>query len=294
MTSIRRIGIVAKIGLTEAAPLLGQLAGWLTARGVAPVFETATAELTEDPRVYPCCSREALPAAVDLVLVLGGDGTLLGMASRIAAAEVDVPIIGVNFDSLGFLTEVTLAEMHASLEAVLAGRAQVEHRLMLRCQTWRGGDTTSNQVVLNDVVVTRGAASRIIDLSVTVDDEFVARFKADGLILATPTGSTAYNLAAGGPIVHPAMDAVILTPIAPHTLTNRPVVISAAAEVRVQPLPETSPQEIFVAFDGAGGRPLGPDDVLVVRKAERRLRLIRATSRSYFDVLRTKLKWAER
>jgi len=291
---VRRIGIVAKRGIHEAAPTLDHLVGWLSARGVEPIFETDTAELSSEGHRVKTLSREDLPAAVDLVLVLGGDGTLLGMADRIAAADARTPILGVNFGSLGFLTEVTLPELQESLEAVLAGRVLLEDRLMLRSHVTRHDQRLADLLVLNEVAVTRGAESRMVDLAVSVDDEFVACFKADGLIVATPTGSTAYNLSAGGPIVHPSMAAMILTPIAPHTLTNRPVVIPGSAEVRIQPLFDDNGTEVHAMFDGTNTFQLAPDDVVTVRRAEAPLRLVRPGRRSYFGVLRQKLKWAER
>jgi NAD+ kinase len=215
------------------------------------------------------------------------------MADRLNAAGSRIPILGVNFGSLGFLTEITLPELRPSLEAALDGRARIEERMMLRAATSRADRPFARHVALNDVVVTKGARSRMIDLSVHVGDEFVTRVKADGLIVATPTGSTAYNLAAGGPIVAPSMDALILTPIAPHTLTNRPIVIPAVAPVRVQPVMDDR-DEVFVTFDGQEGFQLQAGDEIEVTRAETPLRLIMPSTRSYFEVLRTKLKWGER
>ena len=289
-----RAGIVAKTRLTEAAGVIAELAGWLEARDVRPVFDTETAALVGLPRDRRTWSRDDLPAHCDLVVVLGGDGTLIGMAGRVANAGVDIPILGVNFGSLGFLTEITLPELFPSLESVLAGTAQIEARLMLRARTLRDDALLSDRLALNDVVITRGAMSRIIDLAVAIGDQPVMRVRADGLIIATPTGSTAYNLAAGGPIVHPAVDALLLTPIAPHMLTNRPIVVPAAAEIRVQQAVGASNDELFVTLDGQSGHDVQPGDTIVVRRAERHVRLVRAATRTYFDVLREKLKWSER
>ncbi|HJR58487.1 MAG TPA: NAD(+)/NADH kinase [Vicinamibacterales bacterium] len=294
MPDIARAGIVAKTRLAEAAGVIAELAGWLEARGVRPVFDTETARLVGLPRERPTASRDDLPHECDLVVVLGGDGTLIGMAGRIANAGVDIPILGVNFGSLGFLTEITLPELYASLEAVLDGTAEIEPRLMLRSQTIRGTTIYSDRVALNDVVITKGALSRIIDLAVEIGGQPVMRVRADGLIIASPTGSTAYNLAAGGPIVHPAVDALLLTPIAPHMLTNRPIVVPAAAEIRVQPAVDGSNEELFVTLDGQSVHALQAADVVVVRQAGRPVRLVRAMTRTYFDVLREKLKWSER
>lgn len=291
---ITRVGLVAKTGLDAAAGVLAELAGWLEAREVRAVFETDTAALAGLPPDRGTVPRDELPAMCDLIVVLGGDGTLIGMADRIAQSGVDVPIVGVNFGSLGFLTEITLPELYPSLEAVLDGTAQIDERMMLRSRTLRDGAVYADRLALNDVVITKGALSRIIDLSVAIGDRPVMRVRADGLIIASPTGSTAYNLAAGGPILHPAVDALLLTPIAPHMLTNRPVVIPASSEVRVRPAMNGSNEEVFVTIDGQSGHALQPDDEICITRAERPLRLVRASTRTYFDVLRQKLKWSER
>jgi NAD+ kinase len=211
------------------------------------------------------------------------------MAGRIARAGTDVPILGVNFGSLGFLTEITLPELYDALEATLEGRAVIESRAMLTARTSRDNMPFADHVVLNDIVITKGAMSRIIEIAVIVGDTPVMRVRADGLIIASPTGSTAYNLAAGGPIVHPAVDAILLTPIAPHTLTNRPVIISASSEVHVRPIMEGN--EVFVTFDGQSGFPLQAGDLVSVRRAPNPLRIVKSAQRTYFDVLREKLKW---
>lgn len=293
LTPISRVGILAKANLRAATTHLVEIGEWLKARGIAAVFETGTASLMPPADGRVVVDKESLATDVDMVLVLGGDGTLLGMAARIGEAGSVVPILGVNFGSLGFLTEVTLPEMYRALDAAIGGRLQMEERLMLRATTTRGGERFAQAIAVNDVVITKTARSRMIDLSVYVGDEFVTRVKADGLIIATPTGSTAYNLAAGGPIVQPTVDALLLTPIAPHTLTNRPIVIPATAAVRVQPNMEER-DEVFITFDGQTGFQLQAGDDIVVRRADRPLRLIKPSTRNYFEVLRTKLKWGER
>jgi NAD+ kinase len=287
---ITRVGLTAKHGLGAASGILAELAGWLEARDVEPVFETETAQLAGVPAGRGTVSRDDLPDACDLLVVLGGDGTLIGMAGRIARAGSDVPILGVNFGSLGFLTEITLPELYDALQATLEGRAAIEERAMLTAKTTRDNLPFADHLVLNDIVITKGAMSRIIEMTVSVGDDTVTRVRADGLIIASPTGSTAYNLAAGGPIVHPAVDAMLLTPIAPHTLTNRPVVIPAASEVHVRPIMEES-DEVFVTFDGQSGFPLQAGDLVSVRRAPRPLRIVKSAKRTYFDVLREKLKW---
>jgi NAD+ kinase len=290
---ISRVGILAKSRLTAATPHLLEIGECLTTRCFTAVFETGTAELMPPSGGRQVMTQSALASDVDMVIVLGGDGTLLSMADSIGSAGSAIPILGVNFGSLGFLTEVTLPELYRSLDAALAGRAHVEERMMLRAITRREGNVFERSIALNDVVITKAARSRMIDLSVSVSNDFVTRVRADGLIVATPTGSTAYNMSAGGPIVEPSVDALLLTPIAPHTLTNRPIVIPANAVVRVQPN-MTERDEAFVTFDGQAGFQLQVGDDIEVRRAEKPLRLIRPSTRSYFEVLRTKLKWGER
>jgi NAD+ kinase len=292
MTAIRRVGIVAKQGLVAASEHLGNLSAWLAARGLDAVYENDTAPLARGgTKTGKTLTRDALPANVDLVVVLGGDGTLLSMAARIAKAQRDIPILGVNFGSLGFLTEIRIDELFPSLEAVVDGSATFDERALLEADAERRDQQVDSRVVLNDVVFTKAALSRIIELSVWVSGGFVTRVKADGLIVASATGSTAYNLAAGGPIVHPMVDALVLTPIAPHTLTNRPVVIPGDSEVEVRTHPEGPADEVFVTYDGQSGYPLKQGDVVRVRKSSRTLRIVKAPSRGYFEVLREKLKW---
>ncbi|OFV94462.1 MAG: hypothetical protein A3G76_07550 [Acidobacteria bacterium RIFCSPLOWO2_12_FULL_65_11] len=287
------MGVVAKSHLRAATPHLVDIEVWLDRRGVQAVFETATSALMPPSASRKVADKATLVGEVDIVVVLGGDGTLLSVADCIAVSRSNIPLLGVNFGSLGFLTEVTLPELYPSLEAALSGRAHIEERMMLQSTTMRKGEQFATAVALNDVVVTKAARSRLINLSVSVGDEFVTGVKADGLIVATPTGSTAYNLAAGGPIVHPALDALILTPIAPHTLTNRPIVIPATSAVRVRPLMEAR-DEVFVTFDGQAGFQLQEGDEIRICRADHVLRLIRPSTRSYFEVLREKLKWGER
>lgn len=290
---IARIGIVAKRGLNAAAEHLSTLDAWLVDKGVEPVYEADTAALAPAAANRQRRTREELPLAVDVIAVLGGDGTLLAMAARIAQSGRDVPILGINFGSLGFLTETRIDEIYPSLQAVLDGTATFHSRRMLQAEASRDGARFDTRVLLNDVVFTKGALSRMIELSVWVDGGFVTRVKADGLIIASATGSTAYNLAAGGPIVHPSADALVLTPIAPHTLTNRPVVIPGAAIVEVRAHVNDG-DDVFVTYDGQSGYPIRQGDVVRVVTANQRIRLVKAQSRSYFELLREKLKWGER
>jgi NAD+ kinase len=291
--AITRVGIVAKSRLQAATPSLVDVERWLADHGVAAVFETATAGLMPPDPSRLVADKQALVADVGLVLVLGGDGTLLSTADAIGRAGARVPILGVNFGSLGFLTEVTLPELYPSLEAALEGRAHVQERLTLQAVIARSGGTSTTDIAVNDVVVSKGARSRLIDLSIELGGSLVTRVRADGLIIATPTGSTAYNLAAGGPIVEPSVDALLLTPIAPHTLTNRPIVIPSSATVRVTPVMGAR-DEVFVTFDGQVECELRRGDAISVCRAPEPMRLIRPATRSYFEVLREKLNWGKR
>lgn len=288
------IGIVTKPGLTEATDTLRAIETWLDERLVPTVWCPEAADALDSKASRQVVSLDDMPGAVDLVLVLGGDGTLLGMADRIASADRDIPILGVNFGSLGFLTEITRPELFSSLDAVVTGDATHDVRMMLRARVSGAGDDDRTFVTLNDIVFSRTAGSRMVELSVWVGEQFVTTVKADGLIVASPTGSTAYNLSAGGPIVHPAMDAMVLTPIAPHTLSNRPIVIPAERDVRVQTAHADDHDGVYVTLDGQTGFPLAAGEAVTIAKAPRPLRLVRASARSYFEVLREKLRWNER
>ena len=284
------IGVLARPDLAEAGPALRELVVWLRTRGAKVLLEERTAELAdgsvsgEDVR-----SARDVAAAADALVVLGGDGTLLAASQ---AVESSVPIVGVNFGSLGFLTEITLPELFPTLLGVLDGSARSEERRMLRATVERDGQEMARGDVLNDVVVTKGALSRILELDVTVDGLFVSGFRADGLIVSSPTGSTAYNLAAGGPILHPALPAMVLTPICPHMLTNRPLVVSDQSRVEVRVSPGRQ-GDVHITFDGQHGLPLRGDDTVVVTRSQRTIRLVKAPARDYYEVLRTKLKWGE-
>lgn len=286
-----RIGIAVKPGLTEARETLAGVEQWLQSHAVDAVWTEEAAELLP-PATRTVVTRAALPPDLTLLLVLGGDGTLLALARAIAEAGLDIPLLAVNFGSLGFLTEITRPEIYASLDAVLNGRATHDERMMLKAVATRS-DSITTHLALNDVVFTRTALSRMIELDVSVGDQFVTSVKADGLIVASPTGSTAYNLAAGGPIVHPAMEALVLTPIAPHSLTNRPIVIPSEREVRVKST-GTNAGNVYVTVDGQSGFEMAQGDEVAIARAARSLRLVRASARSYFEVLRQKLKWNER
>ena len=291
--SLTRIGLIARLTLPPALAALADAARWLADRGCTPVVEAASAQAAGGGDRWATASREALPGAAEAIVAFGGDGTLLDAASLIAHSTADVPVLGVNLGRLGFLTEVTRGDMTRALEALVSGDTRTETRHMLIGRVERGDAVIATRLALNDIVMTRSALPRMIEIDVSVGGQSVCHVKADGLILATATGSTAYNLSAGGPIVHPAVDAVILTPIAPHTLTNRPLVLSADDEVVLLPLvdPESASPDLLLTFDGQFGVPIERGDRVVVGRAPRRLRLVRTTTRTHFDVLREKLKW---
>jgi NAD+ kinase len=288
-----RVGIVTKHELNAAADTLVSVEAWLRERGVDAVWAHDSAALMP-VATRTVATRDELPELVDLVLVLGGDGTLLAMADIIGQSGSDIPILGVNFGSLGFLTETTRPELFAALEAALASDVSYDERMMLCGEVRRADAPRASRVALNDIVFTRTALSRMIDLDITVGDQFVTSIKSDGLIVASPTGSTAYNLSAGGPVVHPAMAALVLTPIAPHTLTHRPIVIPAEREVRIRVSSNNSGADMYVTFDGQFGYPLHAGDEVSITRAAKPIRLISSATRNYFEVLRKKLKWFER
>jgi NAD+ kinase len=286
---ITRAGLVARHTLPSATAALAEAAAWLEAHGCTPVIDeesAAAGQLT----AWPTAPRGSLSEQVDVVIAFGGDGTLLDAASAIAHSSIDVPVLGVNLGHLGFLTEVSRSELLDALRALVDGRTWSETRAMLDGRVESSAGVTEH-LALNDIVVTRGSLSRMIELDVTVDGQFVSHVKADGLIIATATGSTAYNLSAGGPILLPSVDAFVLTPIAPHALTNRPVVLPATAEVVVRPSGGAAGRSDMVTFDGQHGMSIQNGDALLVRRAARVLTLIHTSARSHFDMLREKLKW---
>jgi NAD+ kinase len=285
---VTRVGLVAKPDAAEAQSVILELLDFFGSRGLTVVLEKETAGLV--PAASVAAARKSdLPGQVDLLIVLGGDGTLLSMAR--AVGDLGVPILGVNLGGLGFLTATTLEEMLPALDTLLSGGTEVEERMMLSARLVRGGQAIGEYIALNDVVITKSAMSRIIDLAVSVGGRHAISYRADGLIISTPTGSTAYNLSAGGPILFPTMDAVVLTPIAPHTLSNRPIVVPAAQRIEVTLRVE---QDVMLTMDGQVGVPLREGDAVEVQKAAARIRLVRFPQKDFFSVLRTKLKWGER
>jgi NAD+ kinase len=267
--NVRSVLIVTKPKQPDVARVADELVRWFRDKGVAASL---------DPQA-------ALTA--DLAVVVGGDGTLLAAARLLG--EHQVPIVAINYGGLGFLTEVTLEEMHPSLESVLAGRFMTEQRMMIDLQLVRAGEHLSRYRALNDVVINKGTVSRMIELEARVNGQYVSRFRADGLIVSTPTGSTAYNISAGGPIIFPTMSAMVLTPICSHTLTNRPIVLPD--DVTVEVVLRSAQDDVYVTVDGQVGVKLQMADVLVVEKSDVAVKLVAPADKNYFDVLRGKLKW---
>jgi NAD+ kinase len=285
---MQRVGIVAKPDAGGARQVVARLLRWVQGRGLSAVVDKETASLVPD-LAPTALGRAELPAHADFIVVLGGDGTLLSVARSVG--DLGLPILGVNLGGLGFLTAMTLDEMIPALEAFLAGRLVIEDRMMLAARVRREGRDARELFALNDVVIMKSAMSRIIDLSVSVDGQPATAYRADGLIISTPTGSTAYSLSAGGPILFPTMEAVVLTPICSHTLTNRPIVLPADRPVEVKLLTN---QEVMLTLDGQVGVGLLEDDTVEVARAAARVRLVRLPQKHFFEVLRTKLKWGER
>jgi len=285
---MERIGIVAKIKEDQKVlKTLRDLIQWLSARQIQPILDVEIGNRVGHPH---CLPKDELPAATQMLVVLGGDGTLLSVARLIKGR--DVAILGVNLGGLGFLSEVTTEEMLPVLEQVLAGDYRVERRMMLKAQVLRGGTRISEESLLNDVVINKSALARILTLEVRVNGNYLTTFEADGLILSTPTGSTAYSMAAGGPIIYPSLASILLTPICPHTLTNRPIILPVESTVEVTL--RSQQRDAFVTLDGQLGFPFLENDVAKIQKSEYSVPLVKSPFTDYFEVLRRKLKWGER
>lgn len=287
---VTRASLVARHTLPASLAALAEAAAHLESRGCTPVIDANSARAAGLGQQWATVPRERLGENVDVVIAFGGDGTMLDAASAVAHSPHDAPLLGVNLGRLGFLTEVGRSEMLAALDHLVAGQTTTETRLLLSGRVTRDGRAAAEHLALNDIVVTRGALARMIEIDVDVDDSFVSHVKADGLIVATATGSTAYNLSAGGPILHPSADAIVLTPLAPHALTNRPLVLPASSRILLKPIvdPDSDP---VLTFDGQYGVPLQAGDLVDIARAPRVLRLMRTSARTHFDMLREKLKW---
>jgi NAD+ kinase len=291
MTSnaIRRVGIISRPRRADLVTVLPALLKWLGARGIETRFDEESATSLDPAAASKALPRETLAQSSDLLLVLGGDGTLLA-AARVAAPR-GIPLLPVNLGSLGFLTSFTAEDLYPSLEEALAGRFSISDRVMLSAELGRAGRVIDRRNVVNEAVVNKGALARMIELEMRIDGDFVCRYRVDGLIVATPTGSTAYSLSAGGPIVHPAVESIVITPICPHTLSDRPLVVRDTSHVEAILLGDT--ESVFLTLDGQKGVLMQAGDQVKISRAQERLKLIQPPRKSYFEILRNKLKWGE-
>jgi len=284
---MKSAAIISKPSKPELAGILPELLSWFRQRGYQLYLDQQTARYTNGDEVV---SRKEIGAKrPDFALVLGGDGTLLSAAR--AVAHEGVPILAVNLGSLGFLTEVPLSEMYSTLEAVDAGNCPSEERAVLDCRLIRGGECLAHHFALNDAVVNKSAIARLMDFDLLIDGVFVFNCKADGVIIATPTGSTAYSLAAGGPVLMPSVTSFVVTPVCPHSLTHRPLVVTDRAQIELRV--ETGGEEAFLSIDGQVGVPVKEGDRVLCHRASHSVRLLRM-KKTFFDALRTKLKWGQR
>lgn len=289
---IRRVGVVIKPQLSEGVPMLRRLAEWLSARGVrllgGPEIEPARLACGAGEAI-DIVSHEELARSVELVVALGGDGTMIAAARLLA--DADVPVLGINFGTLGYLAEFRSEEMFSGLEAVFSGDYKVEARVRLAVEVFRGETQLMHNRVLNDVVINKSALARIVHIEAYLDRHLISAFRADGLIISTPTGSTAYNLSAGGPVIYPSMNAVVITPICPFTLSDRPIVVPDNALIEV--LLKTHNEEVFLTLDGQIGLPLAVGDRVLIRKSRTSFKIVQPPDRNYFEVLREKLRWGK-
>ncbi len=281
---MKKFGIIAK-NIPAAQKAAKKLAAWLETRGKKVFIDSGTAAALGIP------GREStdIPALVEMLIVLGGDGTLLSAARFVADAHADVPIFGVNLGSLGFMAELSLEELYDNLEKAIAGRLATEDRIMLTASVIRDNRRVSQYRVLNDAVINKGALARMMELKIQVNDKHLITSKADGLIVSTPTGSTAYSLSAGGPIIHPTIHCFVLTPICPHTLSNRPIALPDSVTVTVCLTSQS--EDVSLTLDGQIGYSLKQHDIVEIRKSRYKMRLIKHPTKSYYEILRTKLRW---
>ncbi|PKL51683.1 MAG: NAD(+) kinase [Nitrospira bacterium HGW-Nitrospira-1] len=283
---MKKIGIICKPGRKEPQEILKELLPLLRQKGCETFVDADTAAALN----INGFSWDEIASLVDLVLVLGGDGTMLKVSRLVA--EKGVPILGINLGSLGFITEVNRDEVFSAVDKMLNDGFEIEERLMLSAAIHRNGKKIAEYTVLNDVVINKGALARIIDLETNINNIYVTTFKADGLIISTPTGSTAHSLSAGGPILYPTLESIVLTPICSHTLTNRPIVLPDNSKIEISI--KSPGGDVFLTLDGQVGFSLGMDDVIEINKAKYKTKLLIPVERDYFKILRTKLKWGER
>ena len=283
----KSVGIISKPAKPELAQILPPLFEWFRKHNYQIAIDRETSVYSQGPEVVD--RREMAVRHLDFVVVLGGDGTLLS-TSRVVAKS-GIPVLGVNLGSLGFLTEVPLPELYQALDDVDQKRAAVESRSLVHCELLRDGESIMNYSALNDVIVNKSALARLNSYDLYIDKAFVTTYKADGLIVSTPTGSTAYSMAAGGPILMPSVDAFVITPVSPHSLTHRPLVVRDSVEIEI--VVKTGEEEAYLSVDGQVGMPVRDDDKVICRKEKHQVQLLRIR-RAFFEVLRTKLKWGQR
>lgn len=283
--NLHHLGVVVGPQKPEASAAVTNLARWCEQQ---TILLSAPAEIATELGCQPfVLAQDQLAEPLDLLVVMGGDGTMLG-ASRLIG-ELGIPVLGINFGFLGYLTEFTLNDLFVALEGLRSGTLQIESRMMLEVSVERDGEIIASHRALNEVVVNQGALARMIELECAVNGNFVNNFRADGMIVSTPTGSTAYSLSAGGPIVFPSMDAIVLTPICPHTLSNRPVVIPG--DLTVSLTFKKANDVVMLTIDGQRGVILEANDKVIMQRSHATFDLVRPAQRNYFEVLRTKLKW---
>jgi NAD+ kinase len=287
MPAIDTVGIIAKPGIERAGTIVPALVEWLRSHDRFVRYDEQTGKYLQSGDGLP---RDQVPDGTQLVIVLGGDGTLLSAARAVGGREI--PIFAVNLGGLGFLTAITVDELYPELERAFRGEHRIAQRRMLRCELWRGDQCVAVYDALNDVVLTKSSLARMIDVEIRVARHFVAKYRADGLIVCTPTGSTAYSLSAGGPIMFPSVSALCITPICPHMLTYRPVLVPDDMEIHITSRAGTD--TAYLTIDGQVGEPLQEDDSILCRRSEKCVRLIRPPRMMFFDVLREKLSWGER
>jgi NAD+ kinase len=285
--TFQSIGIISRPRRSDLCVVVPPLLKWLEERGIQTFLDEETANCL--PNGTKGLTRQKVADASQLLLVLGGDGTLLA-AARLAAPR-GIPVLPINMGSLGFLTNFTLQELHPALDDTLEGRFSLSERILISVDLERAGKVIDTQRVLNEVVINKGALARMIELELMIDGDFVCRYRADGLIVATPTGSTAYSLSAGGPIVHPTVESFIITPICPHMLSDRPLIIRDSSSVEMKLSGNT--ESVFLTLDGQRGIPMQPADIVRAGRAKELLKLIQPPRKSYFEILRNKLKWGE-
>jgi NAD+ kinase len=281
---IKKIGIFCKPKAPSTSDILGKLIPWLRKKNYLIFLDTSTAAIIGETSTH---DKRSVSEQADLLVALGGDGTLLGVAR--AAHPYNVPILAVNLGSLGFLAAISIEELYPTLENILAGKFEIENRMLLNACVWRNGDKVENHNVLNDIVINKSVVARVINLQVFVNDQYMTSYRADGLIIATPTGSTAYSLSAGGPIIHPSMHTLVLSPICPLMLTNRSILIPDQSVIQVKLSGKYD--DVRITLDGQEGYDMKAEDILEIKKTKTTLQLIRGPNKNYYQILRDKLHW---